>query len=139
MKHLLRMLCLCVVLTGCQSRTYQGEQRFPLTGKVTYDGEPVDLGSISFLPLGGDKQRVSGGEITDGAYSVPEADGANAGKYRVEIHWMKKTGKQHFEMDLQMMVDNRKEALPPRFHKDSELTAEVSDKQTTFDFDLKSK
>jgi hypothetical protein len=56
----------------------------------------------------------------------------------VEIHWAKKTGKQHHDGELDMMVDDRKEGLPPRYHKDSELTAEVSAKQTTFDFDLKS-
>lgn len=141
MTALLRPLCLaclCLVVAGCGKRAYQGDQRFPLSGKVTYDGEAIDLGSISFLPMEGDKQRVSGGQIEDGAYSVLEADGANAGKYRVEIHWAKLTGTQHFEPDLDMMVDDRKEALPPRFHQDSELTAEVSDKQTVFDFHLKS-
>lgn len=37
------------------------------------------------------------------------------------------------------MLDERKEALPARFHTESELTADVSAKQTHFDFDLKSK
>jgi hypothetical protein len=31
------------------------------------------------------------------------------------------------------------EGLPAKYHQESELTAEVSSKQTTFDFDLKSK
>lgn len=141
MSHPLRVLCLAclsLVIAGCSKRDYEGAQRFPLTGKVTYDGEAIDAGTISFLPMEGDKQRVSGDVITDGAYSVPEAKGANAGKYRVEIRWEKKTGKQFFVADLDMKVDERKEGLPPRFHQDSELTAEVSAKQTTFDFDLKS-
>ena len=133
------MVCLCLAFVGCGGRAYEGAQRFPLSGKVTYDGEAVDAGTISFLPLAGSKQRVSGGEIADGAYSVPEADGANSGKYRVEIHWAKKTGKQHYDGELQMEVDDRREALPPRFHTESELTADVSPKQTKFDFLLKSK
>jgi hypothetical protein len=109
----------------------------PLSGKVTYDGEPVDAGTISFLPES-PGQRVSGGQIENGAYSVPEEQGAHAGKYRVEIHWHKKTGKQVRDADLDMMLDERKEGLPPRFHRDSELTVEVSPAQTSFDFHLKS-
>jgi hypothetical protein len=135
------VLSACIVLVicaGCGQRDYKGPQRFPLSGEVTYDGEPIDFGSISFLPAGGE-QRVSGGLIENGKYSVPEAQGANAGKHRVEIHWLKRTGKQKRDPDSGEMFDDRKEALPPRFHVDSELTAEVSAKQTTFTFDLKSK
>jgi hypothetical protein len=133
------LAAVCVVAIGCRTRNYTGPERFPLSGKVTFDGEIVDAGTISFIPLNGEKQRVSGGLIENGTYSVPEEKGANEGKYRVEIRWAKRTGKQHYNGELKMMVDERKEALPPRFHKQSELTVEVSSKQTTFDFDLKSK
>ena len=53
-------------------------------------------------------------------------------------NWAKKTGNQFFDADTQTMVDRRDEGLPPRFHKDSSLTAEVSADNTKFDFDLKS-
>jgi hypothetical protein len=129
---------LLLLLAGCGQPDYKGPKRFPLSGNVTYDGEPIDFGSISFLPAGGE-QRVSGGLIENGKYSVPEAQGANAGKHKVEIRWNKKTGKQKRDPDSGEMYDDRKEALPPRFHTDSELTADVSAKQTTFNFDLKSK
>lgn len=134
------LVCIGVILLGCRGQNYPGAQRFALAGKITCDGEPVDLGTISFLPVGGGgEQRVSGGVIEDGAYTVPEPKGANEGKYRVEIRWAKKTGKQYFDRELSMMVDERKEGLPPRFHAKSELTAEVSDKQTVFDFHLTAK
>jgi len=130
---------LSVAFAGCGQRDYTGPQRFPLSGKVTYDGESVDAGSISFLPLGGGEQRVSGGPIEGGTYSVPEARGANAGKYRIEIRWQKLTGKKSRDPQSGEIVEQRAEGLPPKFHTNSELTAEVSEKQTTFDFDLKSK
>jgi hypothetical protein len=129
---------LCVALVGCGEAEYEGPQRLPLSGKVTYDGEPIDLGSIAFLPADGDKQRVSGGEIIDGSYSVPEARGANAGKYNVQIRWQKQTGRQVRDPGTGELVDERKEGLPAKFHDESELTAEVSASQTTFDFHLKS-
>jgi hypothetical protein len=107
-----------------------------LSGKITYDGQTVDA-SISFLPESGE-QRVSGGVITDGAYSVSEAEGANAGPYRVEIRWHKKTGRQFRDNDLGVMLDERKEGLPEMFHAKSALRVEVSADGTRFDFDLKS-
>jgi hypothetical protein len=103
------------------------------------DGQPLDVGTISFIPTNHDQQRVSGGPIVDGAYSVREERGANSGPYRVEIRWRKKTGKKYRDPDSGELLDERKEGLPARCHEKSELTAEVSEKQTTFDFDLKSK
>jgi len=128
-----------LVLAGCSQRDYAGPKRFSLTGKVTYDGQPVDWGSISFLPKAAGEQRVSGGLIENGTYTVTEAQGANAGQHRVEIHWLKRTGKKYRDPDSGEMLDERKEALPPRFHAQSELSVEVTAQQTRFDFDLKSK
>jgi hypothetical protein len=135
-------ICGCLLLTaalfGCSRQEYPGEKRYPLSGRVTYDGQPIDLGSISFLPTDEGKQRVSGGYIENGAYSVMEAQGANAGKYRVEIRWQKTTGKTIKDRHSEDMTEQRVEGLPAKYHQDSQLTAEVSAKQTKFDFDLKS-
>lgn len=138
-RHFAIRLLVCLALAGCGPRDYEGTQRYPLSGKVTYDGVPIDWGSISFLPKAEGGQRVSGGMITDGTYSVPEAKGANAGLYRVEIRWLKRTGGKYRDPDSGEMLDQRKEALPARYNVESVLTAEVSAKQTQFDFDLKSK
>jgi hypothetical protein len=142
MSRTLVALCfvtLSVVFGGCGPREYEGDQRYPLTGKVTVDGQPMKMGVISFLPQA-EGGRVSGGPITDGAYSVPEAKGATAGNYRIEIHWNKLTGKKiPNPFDKAELIDEMMEGLPAQYHKDSQLTAEVSSKQTTFDFDLKTK
>ncbi len=139
----LRILCivgLCFALNGCGRRgDYSGPQRYPVSGNVTVDGQPLDWGSISFIPAGADGQRVSGGPIADGAYAVPEEMGANAGQYRVEIRWAKKTGRKLRDPDSGELRDERKEGLPARYHQQSELTAEVSATKTTFDFDVRSK
>jgi hypothetical protein len=130
-------ILLAALVAGCSRPEYSGPKRFPLSGKVTYDGEPIDVGSISFLPIDGGSQRVSGGYIFDGEYTVPEAQGANAGKHRVEIRWQKLTGKKIRERS-EDLTEQRVEGLPPKYHKDSILTADVSPTQTRFDFDLKS-
>jgi hypothetical protein len=129
----------CAAAAGCGRKGYTGDQRFPLSGKVTVNGQPMELGVIAFIPQG-DKARVSGGPIRGGAYSIPEEMGANAGTYSVTIHWNKMTGKKiPNPLDRTQMIDELEEGLPPKYHKNSVLTAQVSAEKTTFDFDLETK
>jgi len=131
-----RCLGLCCVLVGCGGSKYSGEKRYPLAGDVTFEGQPVDLGSISFIPAG--KGRASGGVITDGKYDVPVENGANAGTYRVEIHWLKRTGRKLRDAETGEMYDERREALPDKLHTNSDLTVEVPLPENRHDFKLKS-
>ena len=140
MNRLLHLVGLTVVLAlygGCGGmKEYTGEKRYPLSGKVTVNGQPMESGVISFLPQ--EKEgRVSGGPIKSGAYSVTEAMGPNAGKYRVEIHWNKPTGRRVKDAYGEEIMDEDKEGLPAKYHSKSELTVEVQVKQNTFDFELK--
>ncbi len=130
-------LGLCAVLAGCGNTKYSGEQRYPLEGEVTLDGQPIDLGSITFIPEG-DKGRTSGGVITDGKYAVPEENGANAGTYRVKVSWLKRTGRKLKDVESGEMYDERREALPDSVHKNSELTVEVPLPDNRHDFKLTS-
>ena len=130
-------LGLCAVLAGCSGAKYSGDKRYPLVGEVTFEGQPVDLGSIAFIPVSG-QGRGSGGVITDGKYTVPEEKGATAGTYRVEIRWLKLTGRKLRDADTGEMYDERREALPDKFHANSDLTAEVPQPENRHDFKLKS-
>jgi hypothetical protein len=47
-----------------------GESATTVSGKVTYNGEPVEMGTISFRPADG-KGQVFAAQITDGSYTVP--------------------------------------------------------------------
>ena len=137
LKYTFCCLGLCAVLAGCSGSKYKGEKRYPLAGEVTFEGQSIDLGSISFIPTGG-KGLASGGVITDGKYAVPEEKGANAGTYRVEIHWLKRTGRQLRDAESGEMYDERREALPAKLHTNSELTVEVPLPKNRHDFKLKS-
>jgi hypothetical protein len=114
------------------------DKRFPLSGKVTLDGTPVDGGTITFQ-VQGENQRPAGGRILNGEYSVPEDSGANEGTYRVEIRLPKPTGKQRKDEDTGEMVDIVQEAIPKKYNDASELKAEVGPGKTEFNFDLQSK
>jgi hypothetical protein len=149
MSSTMKWLCITfslVALAGCNNKTYDGAQRFPISGKVMVDGQPLDQGVIAFIPKGareGAKElqgRPAGSPIRDGQYAVVEEMGPTAGAYRIEIHWNKKTGKQiPNPMDRESMTDELIEGLPDKYHKESELTADVSAEKTKFDFDLKTK
>jgi hypothetical protein len=130
-------LILCAVLAGCGSSKYSGAKRYPLEGEVTFEGQPIDLGSISFIPTG-DKGRASGGTITDGKYAIPEENGVHAGTYRVEIHWLKRTGRKLKDVESGEMYDERREALPASVQQNSESTVEVPLSENRHDFKLKS-
>jgi hypothetical protein len=133
---------LFALLAGCGASPddYEGPKRYALTGKVTFNGSPVDGGTISFIPPDEDT-RPCGATIVAGQYAIPEAQGANEAQYRVEIRWLKPTGKQHKDdQDTGEMIDEVEQVIPATYNDQSTLTADVSASSTNFDFvDLSSK
>jgi hypothetical protein len=127
----------CGVLIGCgKEAPYTGETRFPLKGKVTFNGQPLDGATISFIPQD-ENARPAGGPIVNGEYSVRAEQGGNKGNYRVEIRWLTPTGKKRHDDDTGEEVDIVEEALPRKFNDASELKADVGPDKTEFNFDLK--
>jgi hypothetical protein len=114
-----------------------------MSGTVTVDGEVVDEGTIALTdPENKAELRGAGGEIVGGKFTLPEEMGPNAGKYRVHISWLKKTGKKYRAPDTsdEVWYDARKEAMPLRFRgADSELTVDIPSPDDTYTFDLKTK
>ncbi len=76
--------CLCVVLlVGC---SHSGDSsRVIVSGKITYDGRPVEKGFIRFLPLPGTGGNLSVGIVNNGQYHIDDFGGVPVGKHRVEI------------------------------------------------------
>ena len=129
--YLCRVLVLAIAalaLAGCGA----GHPR--VQGEVRYGGEPVDQGGIAFLPEGGegDAQTRATGVIQEGRYDL--AKGPPAGAYRVQIYWHKKTGRQIASPAGK--VDERKQAIPPKYNEKTELKIEVKPGRNTLDFDL---
>ena len=87
--NLLRSLCCLLSVSlfmGCGGGT-DGPQRYPLSGSVTFDGEPVPKGFLTLSPdtEKGNKGPQGGVEIIDGKYEVPEEKGHVGGDYIVQI------------------------------------------------------
>ncbi len=105
-----------------------------LEGKVSYGGEPLDVGTITFIPTGGSGIK-SGGLIEGGSYKVDSKVGPGPGAHRVEIRWAKPTGKKT-KNEFGEEIQTRQEGLPEKYHVQSTLTAEIKPGENVIDFAL---
>lgn len=122
-------LALAAAVTGCSA-----DNRVGVEGKVTFGGEPLDVGTITFIPQGGAGVK-SGGLIEAGVYKVEPNVGPSLGAHRVEIRWAKPTGKKSKnEFGEELVL--RQEGLPDKFHAQSTLTAEIKAGNNVIDFAL---
>ncbi len=135
---LLRMIILLIItlfMGGC------GSNRFPVAGEVTFDGKPVEQGTISLEPV--DRQGpTTGGKIINGKYRL-EGDAAPLpGKKTVRISASRKTGRKISAGSLAQkgeMVEEIERYIPDIYNKKTTLTCEIGSQATNqIDFHLKS-
>jgi len=128
-------------------------ERYPVSGKVTYKGEPVPSASISFYPVGGPtgEQRGASGVVKDGYYTLSTQgndDGAFPGEYQVSIaardpdlskakENAAKIGGLMRQDDVARAYKKAKSSIPKKYESpDAGLKAKVEPKSNTFNFDL---
>jgi hypothetical protein len=104
-------------------------------GEITYDGQPVEVGIISFLPTE-DGGVSGGGPIIQGKYYVDPDVGLVPGTYRVEIRWPKPTGEINKEAGYGQSPIVVAEAIPEKYNKESILIVEVVAGENTIPFHL---
>lgn len=74
-----------LAVVGC------GSKYVPVSGTVTYKGNPVPTGTVSLFPASNESGQVATGTIKNGRYSIGTTnvgDGAKAGKYYVTVQSM---------------------------------------------------
>jgi hypothetical protein len=125
-----------LLLAGCGR---SGPQRYDVSGSVSFAGEKISEGAIAFTPIGETKGPRVGGNIQQGQYHIDRSGGPVAGRHRVEVTCIRKTGRQ-IKMGTQI-VDQTDNFIPPEYSGDtSELTADIQPSgKNIFDFDLKAK
>jgi hypothetical protein len=78
-------MLLCAVIAGC-GRSTDGPKRYPLSGTVTYNGQPVPKGFITLEPDAEKGNSGPGGaDIVNGKYDTRTTMGIVGGHYRVRI------------------------------------------------------
>jgi hypothetical protein len=130
------MGCLLIAAT-CFGAVGCGSGMARVEGKVTFDGEPVNRGMITFEPADG-QGTSAGGNVENGQYSVEEVQ---PGPKLVRISAVKVVGmRREYEADpnsptTEVTVD----LLPERYNTKSELTLDVKAPVTEHNFELVSK
>ncbi len=127
---LIPLLCSLFCLTGCSGS--DGPETYTVSGKVTFQSQPVPVGSISFF----DEATGASGQAAlneDGSYSVP----LQAGSYQVAVTPPFQTDVASVNTPREgeyLKVDN----IPAKYRMEgtSGFQAEVSQTSTTFDFDM---
>ena len=127
-------------LVGCGSGSTDGISRYGVSGSVTFNGKPLETGSISFDPDGGSANPTSGGSlIQSGSYSIEQATGLTSGTYRVAIRSGGDSAAPKDEAPGPPARKPSKEPIPAQYNSKSTLKVEVKDSGSPrFDFDLKS-
>lgn len=110
-------------------------------GNVTFDGQPVEQGSITFEPADG-VGPVTGGTIQNGKYRLDAEGGMEPGKKIVRIRAVRATGRK-IEAGPPSppgtMVDELSPFIPAIYDEKSTLTVQVAAGEVTQHFELLSK
>ncbi|WP_437200726.1 carboxypeptidase-like regulatory domain-containing protein [Planctomicrobium sp. SH664] len=117
-----------LALTGCSQN---GPELASVSGVVTLDGSPLDQATIVFQPATG--RASTGSTDSEGKYTLKftsDRPGVIPGRSMVYIT------SQTVDFNGNVV---RKEILPARYNRESELAVEVADAPNTFDFALESK
>ena len=80
-------LCLIfgLALIGMVGCGQSGPERIGMSGTVTYNGEPIEDGEISFQPVAGTQAPPTSTTITEGKYKLPAKWALVPGTYQVSI------------------------------------------------------
>jgi hypothetical protein len=77
------VLILLLIVSGLGCADPSGG-REAVSGEIRFKGEPLDQGTIQFIPTA-EQDTTSGGMIHEGRYAVEKVRGLKPGKYKVVI------------------------------------------------------
>jgi hypothetical protein len=112
------------VTTSCSNDDGLGK-RYPVSGTVTYNGNPLEKGEISFVTEDLTKNFGATGIITSGSYTLSTGgndDGAQPGKYKVTIK-AKEDYSAKAQADFQKESGTQNLKIPPQFTAKAEAAA----------------
>jgi len=129
------LIAVLLLSAGCSKNLAE------VSGTVTLDGQPVEEGSINFIPIEGNTGAGAGAIITKGRYHIASEKGVSPGKNRVEIRAFKNSGKRMIDPTGApgAMTEERVPAFPPEYNDQSTLVREVKAGSNTFDFEAQTK
>jgi len=127
---------LAVIFVGC-SEDSDGLPRQAISGTVTLEGQPLQDGSIQFLPTSQREVLSGGAVVADGRFSISRREGLTPGDYRVVITSAPSETSVRPTEAPGLAPEPAKERIPEKYNRKSTLTAKVEDDgPNTFEFRL---
>ena len=127
----LYLLAIAGLIAGCGPSE---SKRNPVTGTVTWKGQPVKSGTINFRSADG--KHVATGTIVDGKYEIPKVSGLPAGKYQVAISYPDPKVPAPRPDEPPGESQEVREMLPAKYTDGSELKADIKDGPNQVNYDL---
>ena len=115
--------CLLLICAGCGK---SGPQRVAVTGKVSYKGAPLKVGTIRFDPVDADASFPGGANVKDGEFTIAAKEGLVPGKYRVSISAPDAELPKIPNDTVPGAPRRTAEKLPAKYNTESKLTADVT-------------
>jgi hypothetical protein len=131
-------LALVLSSLGCDSKEIH------IGGNVTFNGTPIEEGTIEFIPIEGTAGPSTGAAIKKGRYDCSKDTGlVRGGRYQVRISALAKTGKTtpNIFQPGGPPLELSENYIPAAYNSNSTLTAVLAKDSTdnTFDFKLEGK
>ena len=109
-----------IAIAGCGK---SGIERVHVSGKATYDGQPIEIGQIRFVPVSPATGPITIDRIENGAYETATTGGVTVGTHRVE---MRMYDSHEYETAPRVAGSpSVKQLLPDKYNRKSELTLDV--------------
>lgn len=140
---ILVLLVAAATVAGCNRG---GLEKATLSGRITFQGQPIQDGSIRFVPVKGTKGPATVGTIRGGSYTATARGGVPVGTLRVEVEayrplpGAKPYTKEQAEGNRGVVEGDypKTQFLPPKHNTKStlEVTIEPGSGHATKDFEL---
>jgi len=114
-------LLLALAIGVCPGCTADPNALQPLSGKVTFQGQPLAQGTIAFFGREEPEQRLSGAMLQEGRFHVAADFGLPPGTYKVKISSPETPANPEMIGGYPVNV----ERIPAEFNKNSKLVIEV--------------
>lgn len=129
------LLLVFAMVLGC------GGSQCTVTGTLSFNGQPIQDGSIRFFPVDGTEGPGAVAKIENGQYGITSESNLLAGKYSVQITAVKKTGRmirprEVMPGDAGTPTEEEIQLIPAKYNSESELRADLHAGENTYDQEL---
>lgn len=125
-----------ILPVGCGSSS--GIKRVVVSGKVSYQRQPVADGTVMFVPIQGTRGPTASATIEGGVYKVTAGGGVPVGIQRVEIQAYQPVANAPRRAPSLQDIPAKQQYLPEQYNRQSTLEATITEQAVqTLNFDLK--